>query len=360
MNAGRGAAGRRGGVLAGAVRRWRGARLADRAAGRWRGVIPAVGAVAGRRVRGAAATGRRAGGPGAGRVRRVGAGLLVAATLCGSPAPASAQVTLDVMTFNIRTSNVDDGADAWPHRRDIVVETIARAAPHILGLQEALDEQIEYLDAMLPDYRWIGVDRGLNGGVGLSEYTPIFYRHRELSPIASGNFWLTDTPDVPPPPRRREPGRRFRRPRGRIVTWARFYHQSGREIYAFNTHLTLRRGPRQHASARLIADRVAALPAGSAVVVTGDFNASAGDTETWRIATGQGLRDAWFAAGERHGPPFTSNGFGPPPPHHEVWRIDWILVGGPLDVRAAETVLYHEDGRYPSDHYPVAARLDWR
>ena len=79
-------------------------------------------------------------------------------------------------------------------------------APHILGLQEALDEQIAYLQAMLPEYRWIGVDRGL----GLSEYTPIFYRHRDLSPIASGNFWLTDTPDVPPPPRV-EPRRRFRR-----------------------------------------------------------------------------------------------------------------------------------------------------
>ena len=241
-----------------------------------------------------------------------------------------------------------------------MVETIARAAPHILGLQEALDEQIAYLQTKLPEYRWIGVDRGLNGGVGLSEYTPIFYRHDELSPIASGNFWLTDTPDVPPPPRRPEPRRRFRRPRGRIVTWARFYHQaSGREVYAFNTHLTLRQGPRQYQSARLIADRVAALPAGSAVVVTGDFNASAGDTETWRIATEQGLRDAWFAAEERRGPPFTSNGFGPPPPHDEVWRIDWILVAGPLVVRTAQTVLHDDDGRYPSDHYPVAARLDW-
>ena len=287
-------------------------------------------------------------------------GLLLAAVVGAWLAPpAAAQVSIDVMTFNIRTSNVDDGADAWPHRRDLVVETIARAAPDILGLQEALDEQIGYLETMLPEYRWIGVDRGLNGGLGLSEYTPIFYRHRELSPIASGNFWLTDTPDVPPPPRV-EPRRRFRRSRGRIVTWARFYHRaSGREIYAFNTHLSLRRGTRQYASAQLIADRVAALPAGSAVVVTGDFNASAGDTETWRIATEQGLRDAWFAAEERRGPPFTSNGFGPPPPHDEVWRIDWILVGGPLVVRTARTVLHDDEGRYPSDHYPVAARLDW-
>ena len=303
---------------------------------------------------------RRSAGRPAARAGRAALGLLLALVVGAWPAlPAAAQVTLDVMTFNIRTSNVDDGANAWPHRRDLVVETIARAAPHILGLQEALDEQIAYLQAMLPEYRWIGVDRGLNGGLGLSEYTPIFYRHRDLSPIASGNFWLTDTPDVPPPPRV-QPRRRFRRPRGRIVTWARFYHRaSGREVYAFNTHLTLRQGTRQYASAQLIADRVAALPSGSAVVVTGDFNASAGDTETWRIATGQGLRDAWFAADERRGPPFTSNGFGPPPPHHEVWRIDWILVGGPLVVRTAQTVLHDDDGRYPSDHYPVAVRLDW-
>ena len=218
-------------------------------------------------------------------------------------APVAAQVTLDVMTFNIRTSNVDDGVNAWPHRRDVVVEAIARAAPHILGLQEALDEQIAYLQAMLPEYRWIGVDRGLNGGLGLSEYTPIFYRHRDLSPIASGNFWLTDTPDVPPPPRV-EPRRRFRRPRGRIVTWARFYHRaSGREVYAFNTHLTLRQGTRQYQSARLIADRVAALPARQRR--RRDRRLQCERRRHRDVAhrdRDRGLRDAWFAAGRAPGP----------------------------------------------------------
>ena len=270
---------------------------------------------------------------------------------------ASAQVPLDVMTFNIRTANGRDGDNAWPHRKDVVVETIARFAPQVVGLQEALDEQVEYLAAMLPEYRWLGIDRGLNGGLGLSEHTPIFYRYGELSPIESGNFWLTATPDRPPI---RADGRRRRRGGGRIATWARFHHRAtGRQVYVFNTHLSLREGPTQHDSARLIASRVAALPEGSAVIVTGDFNASAEDTETWRIATGQGLRDAWVVADERRGPPFTSNGFGPPP-SGEVWRIDWVLVGGPLGVRAAETVLHNDAGRYPSDHYPVAASLELR
>ena len=69
--------------------------------------------------------------------------------------------------------------------------SIEQSASQVVGLQEALDEQIEYLDAMLPDYRWVGIDRGLNGGVGLSEYTPIFYRHAELSPIEAGNLTPT-------------------------------------------------------------------------------------------------------------------------------------------------------------------------
>lgn len=112
---------------------------------------------------------------------------------------ASDPVPIDVMTFNIRTAIGRDRDNAWPHRKPLVAETIRRFEPHVVGLQEALDEQIEYLAGALPQYRWLGIDRGLNGGTGLSEYTPIFYRHDELSPIASGNFWLSGTPDRPTP-----------------------------------------------------------------------------------------------------------------------------------------------------------------
>ena len=57
---------------------------------------------------------------------------------------------LGVMTFNIRTSGGNDGDNAWPHRRGLVAETIARAAPDVAGLQEALDEQIRYLVRCAP------------------------------------------------------------------------------------------------------------------------------------------------------------------------------------------------------------------
>ena len=87
------------------------------------------------------------------------------------------------MTFNVRTSNIDDGENAWDHRKALVVDTILSQAPQVLGFQEALADQLEYLSEALPEYRWLGVDRGLNGGTGLSEYAPIFYRYTELSLI---------------------------------------------------------------------------------------------------------------------------------------------------------------------------------
>ena len=282
----------------------------------------------------------------------VGAGPIPAPAAGSAPGGrAEAPVPLTVMTFNIRTSGGNDGENGWVHRRALVAKTIERLAPDVAGLQEALDEQVEYLAEALDGYRWLGADRGLNGGSGLSEYAPIFYRRDVLIPIESGTFWLSSNPDGPT-------GSGWRRDVSRIVTWARFHHRErGRRFHVFNTHLTLRRGPRQVASAKLIAARVASLPAGSPVVVTGDFNAMAEISETWRVVTGQGLQDAWSLAGERIGPARTSNDFRPPELANPG-RIDWILVDGSFGVRSVETIVAHDEGRYPSDHYPVVARLE--
>ena len=98
-------------------------------------------------------------------------------------------------------------------------------------------------------------------------------------------------------------------------------------------------------------------PPGSAWLhLMGDFNSAAGTSDAWRAATSQGLRDAWTIAPERNGPPYTSNGFGPPPAEGD-WRIDWILVSGSIDASSVSTVVRRVGGRYPSDHYPVFATL---
>ena len=78
-------------------------------------------------------------------MRTLGGCVIVAATaaiVTGIPSPGAAQVPLDVMTFNIRTSNIDDGDNAWPRRKEkeMVAATIRRFEPHIIGMQEAISE----------------------------------------------------------------------------------------------------------------------------------------------------------------------------------------------------------------------------
>jgi hypothetical protein len=54
---------------------------------------------------------------------------LVTAALIGLAPGPMAQAPLGVMTFNIRTSNIPDGDNAWPLRKDVAVSTIERVAP---------------------------------------------------------------------------------------------------------------------------------------------------------------------------------------------------------------------------------------
>jgi endonuclease/exonuclease/phosphatase family metal-dependent hydrolase len=266
------------------------------------------------------------------------------------PSRPAAQGALGVMTFNIRTSNIPDGDNAWDLRKTLVTTVIERYAPQVLGLQEVVREQIEFLSAELRAYRWLGIDRGLDNGQGLSEYTPIFYRHQELSPIESGNFWLSAPPDLSTSSDQRSRATR-------IVTWARFHHHATtRQVYVFNTHFSPRGGQGHIEAARILSDRIRTIARDGLVIVTGDFNAAAETTDVWRMLNADLVRDAWPLAEERRGPGATMGSFGPPR-EGDTNRIDWILVGPAIRVQSIETVLYHQSGRYPSDHYPVFASV---
>ena len=141
-----------------------------------------------------------------------------------------------------------------------------------------------------------------------------------------------------------------------MVTWAKFHHLTSRRfVFYFNTHFDHRSEEARKQTARLLARHVRKLPKSSIVVVTGDFNAQAEHSEPWHLLTKYGLSDSWLTAERTKGPAVTWSGF--EAPTDSVNRIDWILHRGPLIVSACETVLYNNNGRFPSDHYPVFARF---
>ncbi|HEX5960875.1 MAG TPA: endonuclease/exonuclease/phosphatase family protein [Rhodanobacteraceae bacterium] len=264
--------------------------------------------------------------------------------LVASPASRAAD-HVRVMTFNVRLPLTSDGPERWEARRDLFVETIRKQHPDVIGTQELYKRQGDYVVAKLPGYAWFGMGRK---GDDRDEHMGVFYRTDELRVLESGNFWLSDTPDVPG-------SNTWGTPFPRMATWARFQRKDdGRTFVLFDTHLPYREqdNAARERSAALILKRIAGLPADEPLVLTGDFNTT--PTSRVHAMLTRELQDAWRVAPHRSGPDKTFHAFTGTPDR----RIDWILVRG-FKVEAVHTVTTHQGKFYPSDHFPVVADLAW-
>jgi endonuclease/exonuclease/phosphatase family metal-dependent hydrolase len=135
---------------------------------------------------------------------------------------------LNVMTFNIRYNTSSDDKDAWPYRKDKVASQILFHEVQLLGVQEALHDQMTDLKERLPKFKYVGVGR--DDGREKGEYSAIFYDTTRLQLLISQTFWLSETPTV-------AGSKGWDADITRIVTWAKFKDRKTKKIFfAFNTH----------------------------------------------------------------------------------------------------------------------------
>lgn len=262
----------------------------------------------------------------------------VAAQPAASPAP------LNVMTFNIRVGLAPDGDDHWTKRRDQLFALLRDQRPDILGLQEALHEQITEILAAVPGYAYVGVGRA--DGRQKGEYSPILYRTDRFHPRRTDTFWFSDTPTVPGS---KTWGNNYER----ICTWAYFEDEQGVPFYAYNLHIDHESQPSREKSAALLLERIGARAPAAPVIVTGDFNS--GEQNPAVVAMRGQLRDSFrvMHPDDTEVGTFTAFKFG----QTKGDKIDYIFVTQDVDVLDATILRNSRDGHYPSDHFPVIARL---
>lgn len=260
---------------------------------------------------------------------------------------AQAQADIVAATYNLRYQTPADGPNAWPHRRAAVLALLRYHEIELLGTQEALVEQVEDLET-LPGFQRVGVGR--DDGVRAGEHTAIFFRRDRFELLASGTFWLSETPDRPS---RGWDGRCCHR----IATWARLRERpSGRVLLALSTHFDHEGEVARHESARLLLRRLPEMADGAPVVVLGDFNATPASAPL-RLLHGA-LHDARaISETPPYGPEGTFNGFRIDAPLDA--RIDHVLLSPGWRVLRYAALTDQHQGRYPSDHLPVVVRLRW-
>ncbi|GAA2444500.1 endonuclease/exonuclease/phosphatase family protein [Actinomadura vinacea] len=266
--------------------------------------------------------------------------------MIAAPAAFAGDAKVRVMSYNVRL-NADAPPKDWPSRLPLMKNVLRKHQPDLLGVQEALWQQMRDLDGALPEHDWIGMGR--QGGTR-DEFSAIFYRKDRFEVLDFDHFWLSDTPNV-------IGSKTWGNNITRMVTWAKFRdRRTGTAFYHVNTHFDHQSENARVKSAELILQRVRGFEAGTPVVMTGDFNAAAEKTQPYSVLTGQdAFVDTWKTADKR-GPAYnTFGGWKPPVPGGD--RIDWILTRG--DVRTGWTEIdpYQKDGLYPSDHYPVVAHV---
>ena len=256
-----------------------------------------------------------------------------------------------VMSFNIRREIFIDALNHWQFRKGLLVETIRNFNPDLLGTQEALAEQSDYLREQLVGYDFVGAGRsdGKRGG----EMCGVFFRKSRFEKLDAGHFWLSETPGKPGS---KSWGTSFTR----MCTWVKLRDRTSRDVLClFNTHFDHRGRRAREESAVLLRRKIEQIAGPLPVIITGDFNTTDDTAPYQTLIAGtrrgdQRFTDTYRAANRTSDT--SADGT-----RHDFWggrggpRIDWIVTSSEFKTISAAIDHTKEGGRYPSDHFPVTA-----
>ena len=239
-------------------------------------------------------------------------------------------------TFNIRLQNDGDerAGFGWSVRKDRVANYIKRNHIEIVGMQEVLHVQLEDLLARLPEYDYVGVGRhdGKQGG----EYSPVFFLKDKFEVLEKGNFWLSETPDVPG-------SKGWDAAIERIASYAKLKDkQTGKVFMAVNTHF----------------DHVGEIVGNQPAVVTGDFNVTEDDEAYTTMTTNTfKMNDAYHMTPNHTGTTYTWHQFCQLPPLKRE-KIDFIFITPTISVNRSHIEI-PDLQHMLSDHNPHWADLEF-
>lgn len=277
-----------------------------------------------------------------------------------------------VASYNLRYANASDSAagNGWGQRYPVIASLVQFHDFDIFGTQEGFATPLEELKNELPGYEYIGVGR--DDGKDAGEHSAIFYRTDKFDLLDHGDFWLSETPDVP------SIGWDAVLPR--ICTWGHFrYKDTGFEFLFFNLHMDHIGKQARVESAFLVQQKMEELGKGLPAILTGDFNVDQRHSSYDALVSKGVLEDSYEKADFRYALNGTFNNYATG--NYTDSRIDHVFVSPIFEVvkYGVLTDTYRSDegeadpvettdapeeiqlrkymARTPSDHFPVKVEL---
>lgn len=267
-------------------------------------------------------------------------------------------VPLRIMSFNVRSAeSADEGVYHWDRRSYPCVKMIREIKPDIIGFQETVESQIEYLSTSLTSYALYRIPKGQKQFAN-----SIFYNPKKFELLEGGYRWFSlDTPTEPSPtyPDICNDGAY------RTFMWVKLKEKkSGRTVWLFDTHLPWnpdKAKPNDAARKRCIeaivrqAKKICASE--DIVFVVGDLN-TAYSTEAGTLsltALTEWMTSSYEGVGPENRDNYrSSNGFNNAAPYSDIRAsIDHIFYRNVDPVRYSTIVSRGYGVPFLSDHYPI-------
>ena len=255
-------------------------------------------------------------------------------------------------TFNIRCIASDDEkiGCGWDSRKERVAQYVLDNKIDIVGMQEVTFKQLQYLRDYLKDYDYVGVGR--TDGKEKGEFTPVFYLKDKYEALDKGNFWLSETPDVPG-------SKGWDAAIERVASYVKLKDKAtGRIFMAINTHYDHVGVTARKESAKLIMKKIQEIVGSNPAVVTGDFNIEESDEAYETMVTDAfKMNDAYHMTPHHTGAPYTFHSFCRISPL-QAPKIDFIFITP--NVKVLQSHIERENPkRQLSDHNPHWADLEF-
>ncbi len=253
---------------------------------------------------------------------------------------ADEPIGLTVVSFNVLVDlGSQGGFPNWAARKDLCVQVLKETSADLIGLQEPIPKQLDFLLAALPAYDAIFYK-------GYPDAS-LLYKKELFEKLEDGSWWLSPTSD------RVSVG--FGNTLPRLVVWGKLKHRpTGRELYVFDTHFD-NSMPSQVHMAELCQQQFKPFVAKDLpMLFLGDFNTTQTRGDYPKLTSG-GWHDSYVASDKASDDGRDDN---VPTMFKGPGRIDHIFYHGagwqPVEWRRLES----PDPKIPlSDHYPVLARL---
>ena len=248
---------------------------------------------------------------------------------------------LNVVSSNIRFDTPEDGVHCWQGRREILAGKVAQFAPHLLSTQEGRRPQLKDLENLVP----LKIVDAHRSWMEVRMYPSLFICP-EFSVLASGDIWLSQTPEVPG-------SKSFGSSFPRLATWAQLKF-GGRILFVANLHLDHERSETRLQQIKVFTAEIKKIYGGDMpFLLSGDFNEGPDGAVYYWVTEELGLQDPWRILGY----PEQSSFHRFKGDIQDGSRIDWILTSRHFQVDQAFFDTKSSDGIFASDHFPLFLSL---